>query len=438
MIGTDRTEISPTFADRTSARTTATALLTVALLTVPAVAVAQSGPPPGDLRQAADGHWTAWNPPAPPEGAQVHVIRAGESLWSIANDLLGDPYLWPQLWEANQYILDAHWIYPGDPLLVNASQVFDTVSTEGVAQPPLADGVTDVSPADAGDVMADGDAFDALLEGEAGPGSGWDPAFADQSRGAPEPLGYEADIYCTGYIGELKEEFPYRVASSEYEFLTPTLNPQEGRSELDGIWGKTDTEKYGLGEGDIVYLQGGRADGLSPGEILTAIIPDEDKVKHPETGRTLGRYYHYLGRLRVLSVQEDTSIGEVLRICSPIPVGAGLRIFEPEPIPLRRRTPMRPVNLALADDSLQDAPMIVASYDGVVTLGKGYLVYIDHGEAQDVLPGDIFSIYRRGRSGYPPILLGELGVLSVRDNTALARILESRYSVFLGDVLMIK
>ena len=434
MIATG-TQISPALVARASARTAAAALVS-ALLMLPTASSAQSGPPPADLKQAADGHWTAWNPPAPPEGAQVYVIQAGDSLWSIAGQLLGDSYLWPQLWEANTYILDAHWIYPGDPLLVNATRVLDTVPTEGVAQPPLADGVTDVPPGDMGDL--EGDAFDALLEGESGPGSGWDPSFADKSRSAPEPLGYESDIYCTGYIGEMEEEFPYRIASSEYEFLTPTLDPQQGRSALEGIWGKTDTEKYGLGDGDIVYLEGGRDDGLSPGEILTAIQPDEDRVRHPESGKTLGRYYHYLGRLRVLSVQDDTSIAEVLRTCSPIPVGAGLRIFEPEPIPLRRRTPMRPVNLALDDDTLTDAPMIIASYDGVVTLGKGYLVYIDHGEAQDVLPGDIFSIYRRGRSGYPPILLGELGVISVRENTALARILESRYSVFLGDVLMIK
>ena len=34
----------------------------------------------------------------------------------IAGQLFGDPYLWPQLWEANQYILDAHWIYRGPGL----------------------------------------------------------------------------------------------------------------------------------------------------------------------------------------------------------------------------------------------------------------------------------------------------------------------------------
>ena len=26
-----------------------------------------------------------------------------------------NPYLWPQIWDQNRYITDAHWIYPGDP-----------------------------------------------------------------------------------------------------------------------------------------------------------------------------------------------------------------------------------------------------------------------------------------------------------------------------------
>ena len=73
--------------------------------------------PPRDLH-FVDGHWTAWNPPAPPPGEQVHVIARGDTLWDLAAKYYGDPYLWPQIWEKNQYILDAHWIYPGDPLVL--------------------------------------------------------------------------------------------------------------------------------------------------------------------------------------------------------------------------------------------------------------------------------------------------------------------------------
>jgi len=55
-------------------------------------------------------------PATPADAQQIHVIVKGDTLWALAGKFLGNPYLWPQIWEKNQYILDAHWIYPGDPL----------------------------------------------------------------------------------------------------------------------------------------------------------------------------------------------------------------------------------------------------------------------------------------------------------------------------------
>jgi hypothetical protein len=397
-------------------------------------ALAQS--PPANLHQEGD-HWTAWNPPTPAEGQQVYVIQPGDSLWGIAGQMLGDPYLWPQIWEANQYILDAHWIYPGDPLVMpNTALAGSAMASQGVMGEPLDDAESgDYADLGTEDPAFD-DPFDAVLgDGEEGDGA-WDSSFADSSASAPIPLGHEADIYCTGYIGGLDEVFPYEIAGSEYEFLTPTLDPRSG-SDVQGLWGKSDTVKYGLANGDIVYLDSGRADGLSAGELLMVVEAGE-KVRHPANNDLLGRQYRYKGRVRVLSVQEDSAIAEIIRTCDPITVGSKLRIFEPEPVPLRRRTAMRPPNFPAANEQLDDAPTIISSHDNIIAMGRGYLVYIDQGENQDVLPGDIFTLYRKGRRGYPPIVLGEAGILSVRGDTALARILDARYTVFVGDVLVIK
>ena len=381
-------------------------------------AMAQNGPPPTDLHLVGD-HWTAWDPPVPAEGVSVYTIEAGDTLWAIAEGVLGDGHLWPQIWELNQYVLDAHWVYPGDPLILPGAL---TAGAEGVAGPPLDDA----------DMVED--PFTTVADGSTAPPAGVvDSASALE---APVPLGYEADIYCTGFVGDLEEEFAYRVAASEYEFQTPRLDPQRA-SEIHGVWGKTDTLKYGLGMGDIVYLDGGRADGLSAGLLLTAIQP-EHRIVHPDSGDTLGRFYHYMGRLRVLSVQEDSAIAEIVALCDPIPVGTPLRVFEPEPVPLRRITPLRPVNFPATEEEVASGGTIIAARDGIVALGAGHLVFIDRGSEQDVAPGDIYTIYRQGRRGFPPIVLGELGVLSVYKNSALARILRSRYTVFVGDALVLK
>ena len=394
------------------------------------------GPPlgaqPPELHLVGD-HWTAWNPPALVDG-NVYIVRRGDSLWKIAAEQLGDPYLWPQIWEQNQYILDSHWIYPGDPISLSgvaSAQIYD--GSQGVVGPPLDDMAAegDGVYGDPSETADDGEGIDDLL------------GLSTDGQTGPVPLGYEADLYCTGYVGDLNEEFAYRVAGSEFDYLTPSLSAKGSVGETEGLFGKAHTEKYGLGPGDIVYLDGGRADGLSAGELLSAVDPVEE-LRHPRTGESLGRLFAYQGRVRVLSVQEETALAEIVQLCSPRVVGTYLKIFEPEPVPLRRITPMRPVNFPASLEELEGAPSIISALDnlitgaGLITLGAGYMVLIDTGYNQDTAPGDIFTIYRRGREGYPPTIIGELGVLRVFENTSLARIVRSRYAVYLGDPLQLK
>jgi hypothetical protein len=47
----------------------------------------------------------------------------------------------------------------------------------------------------------------------------------------------------------------------------------------------------------------------------------------------------------------------------------------------------------------------------------------------------MFTIYRKNRDGLPPIVIGELAVLSVHQRSSLAKIIESRYAIFVGDWL---
>ncbi len=404
------------------------------LLLIPVSAFAD-GPAPRDLKLVGD-HWTAWNPPAYEAGANVYLIQPGDTLWGIAQRSLGDPHLWPQIWEQNQYILDSHWIYPGDPLLVSGAVNQAPEDADGIASSPLDDPNAAMASAEEGGLGAD--PFASALEGKTSEhGEAQEGSFKDSSLSkVPEPLGSESDIYCSGYIGALNEQFPYTVSGSEYEFLTPSLDPRREK-DVQGIFGKVDAEKYGLATGDIVYLNGGSADGLSAGELLSAVEVQE-VVVHPLKGTIAGQFYRNLGRIRVLTVQEKTSIGEIVRSCMPITVGTKLKLFQPEPVPLRRRTASRPPSYPAPEEELADAPIIIKTFDNVVSVGRGYLVFIDHGEAQDVLPGDVFTIYRHGRSGYPPIVLGELGILSVTEGSALGNILESRYSIYIGDALVIK
>jgi hypothetical protein len=386
----------------------------LAALVVGATAVAAADRPPQDLHLVGD-HWTAWNPPAvPADSQQVHIIVKGDTLWALAGKFLGNPYLWPQIWEKNQYILDAHWIYPGDPLVLGLN----------------------VAPVD-----------NLAQAGETGPGSqapGEPAAVAPppgamtptQAAGTPVPLGAESDIYCSGYVGDMDEQFPFSILGSEYDsqvFDSSNYDIRHGK-QIQGRYGAPTTVKFGLASGDIIYVDGGKAKGLSPGSLFTVVVADQP-VFHPLRREVVGRFYRYLGRVRILSVQETTAIAEIVQSCDPVVVGAFLTPFQPEPVPLGRSTAMRPVNYPAAAEKLQSAPSIVYSRDDVIALGADHIVHIDLGE-QDVTPGDMYTIYRENtRTGMPPVVLGELAVLSVHKHFSVAKILESRYLIRIGDRL---
>lgn len=370
--------------------------LALSVLLITAAGLVADETPPKPLHMVGD-HWTAWDPPTSfPEGTEVYIVERGDTLWDLANEFYGDPYLWPQLWERNSYILDAHWIYPGDPLVV------------GVEVTPVED-VLSPGEGDAGDMEAD--------DGGLG---------LDTTASPPIQLGSESDIYCSGFIGPVDQQFDFEIISSEYTGTSYGDSLRAGYGAREGYI-------MDLSLGDIVYTSGGQEAGLMPGTVYTVIEP-KGVVKHPIGEKTLGQHYRYNGRVRILSTQDTTAIAEISHSCHPISVGSVLMPFTPEPVPLARYSGMIGLNDPVTEEALADAPAIVLSDAGLVSLGQGHVVYIDRGTG-DVTPGDLFTIYRPTPSEIPPLIIGELAVLSVGETASLAKILDSRQVVHVGDRL---
>ena len=201
-----------------------------------------------------------------------------------------------------------------------------------------------------------------------------------RSSSPPVPLGSEDDIYCSGFIGDENATYDSTVIGSEYSISAGDIPG----SHLS--YGGAASLILNLSTADVIYIDGGRDSGQMPGSVYTIMRP-EGRVDHPANHQTVGYFFRYLGRARILSVQETTAIAEIVHACNPIGLGDLLRPFTPEPVPLARRSGLKGVNDPVAAEQLADAPYIVKSNDHLFSLGQGHVVYIDRGAARRCSPG---------------------------------------------------
>lgn len=381
-----------------SVRRVAPILLLALALPVFAAKPKSSSRPPRDLHRVGD-HWTAYNPPDPSTyapGAKTYTIKSGDTLWQLANQFYGNPYLWPQLWESNTWITDAHWIYPGDVLLVEGEAANANVATNTTASSTLTGGAPNQQPA-----TEQPTALAAVT-----------PA------GTPVALGFEADLYCWGYLGDPNEPMPNRLDS----FEDVEMMYQEGVVD----------QSMSARDGDVVFINGGTATGLVAGETYL-LVEAGDLIAHPGTKATLGRHYDYVGQVRILCADAHRSTGLITQACREVNLSARLKPMPQLPIPIAR-VPSLPT---ICDAPNGQKPGYIVNSKGFdFALGIGDLVEINLGAQDQIQPGDFLTVYRDAPlPNQPREVLGEVGVLTTENHTATARIIEMRRTMQVGDKL---
>lgn len=325
-------------------------------------------------------HWSRNKyPDSIPEGATYYIVVRGDTLWDISKRFLGNAYLWPQVWDTNRYITDAHWIYPGDPIIL----------------PKLALIAEHAGEFGAGEAGAE----DEGLPGEAGLGGGPSALF---------PITEETTMQCAHYILSGREDESLHVIGSE----------QGGA-------------KVALAERDILYLNKGTNAGVRAGEVYTLNHFAYD-VRHPESGRKVGQKIEVTGWARVILVEENTATAVVEQACNDIHAGDYLKPYERVSVPLALR---RPPADRLTPPTGKTQGYIVDIADDAFIAGTGHIISIDLGSEDGLAPGNLLTVYRIMYPSVPTTrnVVGEIAVLSVRDRTSTAKVMFSNDAMSPGD-----
>jgi hypothetical protein len=391
-------------------------LLLVVAIPVFGAARKSSSHPPRELHRSGD-HWTAYNPPDPatwPAGSKSYTIKHGDTLWGLAQQFFKNAYTWPQLWESNTWITDAHWIYPGDVLLIDsetAQQISNGTTSD--ATPPALMPQTAVAPAAVSSSRAASTAGDGYITG----------ADAVGGSRSPVPLGTEFDVYCYGYIGDPAESMPNSIKS--YEDAEMRYQVGEIKQDITGA------------AGDLVMLDGGTATGLVAGDTYI-VVESGELVTHPnKRTEVVGRQYTYQGQVRVLCADDHHARGIITQSCNDIHVGARLKPLPQIPIPLARIPDMP----AFCDPASGKRNGYIVSAEGGwdTALGEGLLVQVNLGQADQIQPGDFLTVYRDNVGpGERHQVLGEVGILTANTHTATGKIVAMRYSMKIGDHVEIR
>lgn len=211
-------------------------------------------------------------------------------------------------------------------------------------------------------------------------------------------------------------------------FITP------GEWEHMGTILTSEPPKILLGTGDIVFTNVGSKNGVSTGDMFT-IFRTSKSVLHPITGQRIGYKVQIEGELELVEILGKRKSTGIIT-SSYVEITRGARIRPQEPF-------VKEVILRKGTERVDG--FVIDTKNNTEVSGKGDVVYLDVGEVNNVVPGNVFSIYTQPRKAYDPdahkdvvipgTLIGKIVVLEVKEKSATGIITESSRQIEIGTVV---
>jgi LysM domain len=354
---------------------------------------------------------TAGDKAAPEKTQGSHNVVKGDTLWDISGKYLKNPFLWPEIWKQNPEIKNPDLIYPGDRVRI-----------------PGMPGEAEAGAAPATGEAVKPEGTTAVPEGKAG--------ITEKGK---SPFNEEPFVDISQTLLRVPEQKENKVISlneaNKPKIPVATLGDileagfiSDDDDHVIAIAGSPIDDKSLYTLEDLVYLpQGEKA---SPGDLFIT-TREEESVDNPATGWGMGSIIKVSGLLQVVDIKDGYPVCKVINSLTDIrKTDLVMRFNKPdmvyEPVPK---------NPALKGEW----GYIVAGYDDEKLNTTLSTVYLDLGSDDGVKPGDRFIIKRVNNTvaykepghyyvvnttrDLPDVDVGEIQVISVRNKTATARVL---------------
>ena len=210
----------------------------------------------------------------------------------------------------------------------------------------------------------------------------------------------ETDLYCSFFIMD-DEEPDTKIFGAERAY-----------------------ERVQFNNGDIVYINKGRNDGVEEGQMYTVL-----EVGEPLAG--YGPLVHQRGRVRIVSLEENVASARVEKACGPVMIGNLLIPFEEKEgrlgkdlgynVPPYETNGLRGEILFLNEDFSQG--------------GSGDWALLNLGEVDGIQLGQQLVVYRKLYEGTPLFVFGNMVVIDIQKRTCTVKILSCKDALLLGDLV---
>jgi len=347
---------------------------------------------------------------------QTHTVREGDTLWDLARQYRGDPFLWPDIYRMNTSVVeDPHWIYPGEVLRLAGADTVPSVPVVDTPEPPAQ--------------VATAAGLDST--------SGADTAVADRTAEAPQQtLAQLTAVSATdpgtddqGLFGPRRSRMLEETLKAYTEQPYRPLRPSEFYSS--GFLTENQRLPFGKVLGPVIPEQIRSASAQATALPLTTIAIEAPRGGSYQIGDTLlvlqlGPEIHAYGDVvvptglaRVVDTVQGRFVAELVATYGP--VRHGQRV-----LPAEKFAPAGTAHAVPVDDGVQ--AKFIGGTGRQDLKAPQMVVFLDKGRRDGVAPGDLFEIRRRperladGRQLVNDVM-ATVQVVHVREHTATGRIL---------------